>query len=688
MEFFSDLKKLGSWRLSRALGRGASSIVYMARHEITKVRGAAKVLVSMDLEGGRLERFQREAELAARIRHPHVVAALDAGREGPFHYIVYEFVDGENLGTILKRRPRLPQEAVLTVAEHIASALAAIHEQKLIHRDIKPDNILIDRKGSAKLADLGLGKDLTAPSLTVTDQIMGTPYYMAPEQAKNSKNVDHRADIYSLGATLYHALAGEELFTGDSALSVMQRHLTDPVFPLREKRSDLDPDFCAVVEKMLEKDPDKRFSSAKELLNALKETKRKRSLAAFPLERLVAKNEETVIVSAAKPESSGVRPGDTTRVEPPPPKAAGPREAEKPEGRERDREFDRKPSPWGGSVKGLVAGGLTLAALILGVLLVSRSLYRGHGTEGRKPSSAPGGKTTVSGSRLEVVSGSGTDPGTGLPLKVVNTKDGSELVLIPGGKFTMGSNKGSLVWQPPHQMELTPFYLGVLEVTNEKYLKFVVATGHRPLPSTWNDAEPFFPPARRKHPVAGIDWESAREYAVWAGLRLPTEAEWERAARDDDGRLFPWGNEWELGLAQDAAMLGFPTGSAESLVSWHLRIPTERGEEFLTKGLGSVEAGSLKRGASPYGCLNMAANVAEWTADYFEPYPQSPAPASLFPPPRTEHVIRGNSWWHDSPDRPAAVLRWSLPRGRFDVGFRVAATPPDELFKREKEPTK
>jgi len=698
MQSFADPDRLGSWRLLDPIGRGASSVVYRAEHELTKARAAVKVLVAFGISEERLERFHREARLAARINDPHIVRVYDAGQEGPYHYIVYELVEGASLGKLLKTRGALPTAAALKIARHVARALCAIHKEKLVHRDLKPDNILIDQNGTAKLADLGLGKDLAVPSMTVSDQIMGTPFYMAPEQARSSKNVDHRADQYALGATLYHALTGVEPFSGDSALAIMQKHITDPVEPVRSRRPEVHPEFAALVERLLSKEPSERFPAPDELSETLERLAG--VIGDFDLRQLLADTQpETTILTA---------PGPTRKQD-----ESAPSETKK-QTQSDTRDFDtqiyrqevsssaperktgaeaseRRPSHIAGRLNarrrkktlvGLALGALAAGLLTTGVVLLSthlRSTSRPEAAPSQKPlPEAPGGTVFL------VEESAGVHKPTGLPRRLINRKDGGALLLVPGGTYLMGYGEPTLLWGPPHSVTVESFYLGETEVTNEQFLRFVRATGYAERPSTWEERDPPFPPERARYPVCGVSWRAASAYARWAGGRLPTEVQWERAARGEDGRLYPWGPSYQPGRAQDASALGFKPGGPESFIAWRMRLKAERGDDFLKKGLGTAPAGSYRAGAGPYGHLNLAANVAEWTADDFHLYPGNHSPSEVLPSPDAGpvKVVRGNSWWYDSPLVPGSVLRsWLEASGgtRSDVGFRVAFPVPSFL---------
>jgi serine/threonine protein kinase len=205
---------IGRCRIIRELGRGGVGTVYLATHQTLQIEVALKVLSpALSLDNPALaERFIREAQMAARIRHPNVIAVMDAAYDETtgLYFIVQEFVGGGSLSWHLRNGPLTEQKA-LAIITGIAQALVVAEENSIVHRDIKPDNIMLDARGTAKLADLGLAKNAIDNQITLTlgGSFMGTPAYMSPEQARDAKVADTRDDIYSLGATFYECLTGQ-----------------------------------------------------------------------------------------------------------------------------------------------------------------------------------------------------------------------------------------------------------------------------------------------------------------------------------------------------------------------------------------------------------------------------------------------------------------------------------------------
>ena len=266
--------RVGNVRLLRKLGAGAMGAVYQGYHESFGVEVAVKFLTATSTNSR--ERFVREGRAAARIENEHVIRVLDAGEIAGKAYLVLEFVNGRSLGEILEKqeaqdrltppsgRPfgSLPDAGVVAgLGVQIAQGLAAIHQKGIVHRDIKPDNILVSQIGRAKIADLGLAKQLDDPELirlTGTGMVVGTPLYVSPEGIRNPASISGASDVYSLGATLYHLLSGRPPFEGKTAYEVMKGHLEEPFRPLREIRPGLQPWLAQLVERCLDKRPERR----------------------------------------------------------------------------------------------------------------------------------------------------------------------------------------------------------------------------------------------------------------------------------------------------------------------------------------------------------------------------------------------------------------------------------------------
>src|SRR5881398_2168408 len=267
---------LGSaYTLEGEIGRGGMGVVFNARDERLKRRVAVKVLPP-DLafrEEIRL-RFLREAETAARLSHPHIVPIHSVG-EGPdgLVYFVMAYVDGESLGAKLKRRGRLPPDEARRIMLETADALGAAHALGIIHRDVKPDNILLEgSRGRVVVTDFGIAKALSSTTgsatLTATGVAIGTPHFMSPEQAAGDREIDGRSDIYSLGVVGYQVLVGELPFRAPTVPGILMKHIAEPAPMIMEKRADCPEDLAACVMRCLEKEPESRWPTADALRRA------------------------------------------------------------------------------------------------------------------------------------------------------------------------------------------------------------------------------------------------------------------------------------------------------------------------------------------------------------------------------------------------------------------------------------
>lgn len=265
---------IGRCRIIRELGRGGVGTVYLATHQTLQIEVALKILSpSLSLDNPALaERFIREAQLAARIRHPNVIAVMDAAHDDTtgLYFIVLEYVGGGSLSWHLRNGP-IPEAKALALITGIAHALVLAEENSIVHRDIKPDNIMLDLRGISKLADLGLAKNAidSRTSLTMGGSFMGTPAYMSPEQARDAKVADTRDDIYSLGATFFECLTGKPPFEGETPYNIMSELLTKPSPKPRDHRPETSKSVDLICRKMMAKTRDLRYGDARALLRDL-----------------------------------------------------------------------------------------------------------------------------------------------------------------------------------------------------------------------------------------------------------------------------------------------------------------------------------------------------------------------------------------------------------------------------------
>ena len=262
---------IGGCRLLHLLGVGGMGAVWKAHHMALDIPVALKLMLPMEALGPNAgERLLREARAAARLRHPNIVGVFNVGEDAGVHFLVMEFVDGKSLQKLLEEQGALSVAQALDITAQLLDALELTFAHRIVHRDIKPDNILIDGQGIAKLADLGLAKQLGAEmNLTQTGMVMGSPYYIAPEQASDSKNAGPLVDIYSLGCVLFHMLAGAPPFAGATHLEVILKHVRDPIPNLSQVAPSVPAALGAIVAKMMAKEPEHRFQTPSGVRQAL-----------------------------------------------------------------------------------------------------------------------------------------------------------------------------------------------------------------------------------------------------------------------------------------------------------------------------------------------------------------------------------------------------------------------------------
>jgi serine/threonine-protein kinase len=259
----------GRYRLDSKLGSGGMSTVYLATDETLERPVAVKVLhAEISDQPDQLERFRREARSVAKLSHPNVVAVIDAGQDAGHPYIVFEYIEGETLKQRIERVGTLSLDESAAYAIEVGRGLVAAHARNLVHRDVKPQNVLIDPEGRAKVTDFGIARSLEAKGLTATGRVLGTTDYVAPEQAMGQE-IDARSDVYSLGVLLYEMLTGEVPFSAETQVGVAMKHVNEPLPNVQEGRPEVSAALAAVVETATAKDPERRYSTMAEMLRDL-----------------------------------------------------------------------------------------------------------------------------------------------------------------------------------------------------------------------------------------------------------------------------------------------------------------------------------------------------------------------------------------------------------------------------------
>lgn len=628
------------YRVLRELGHGGMGTVYEARDQrVNCIVALKETMAGRNSDGGRA--FEREASLLANLRHPSLPKVMDYFTEGNGDFLVMEYVPGYDLAELLESREGpFPQTQVLRWADQLLRVLEYLHGQAppILHRDIKPSNLKLTKEGEIFLLDFGLAKGTLgqSTSLLTDHSVRGyTPLYASLEQI-HGYGTDPRSDLYSLGATLYHLLSGRAPADAPQRFHRLEDDQPDPLRAITELNPDASPNVAAVIEKSMAINRKQRLISAAEMRRALRNgvEEDERAGAEQEYARAEARRRE-------RDEEKETRKKLDPIPRSPQPKAKGPATVSAP------RDLRQTPSPPRNSPPPVQED--TAATIAVGSpareAMVAPTIVSSGGASS-KPISPPiktlvappperithpqsPGETEASSSSFN--SGSGGNRGIWIGVGAVvlilaavgiwwglsrglnptsNTslsanKPGTapatpppNMVYVPGGTFMMGrDNRADIAEQPEHQVTVAPFFIDVYEVESGDY-----RGGLEPSKGTYS----------LRQPVAGVTWDNANKYCASQGKRLPTEEEWEFAARGTDGRIYPWGNSWIDGNANAA-------GARPS----------------------SAEVGSFK-GASPFGAFDMVGNVWEWTSSDFRAYPGGQLPASL--PAGDLKVIRGGSF--------------------------------------------
>jgi serine/threonine-protein kinase len=615
-------------------------------------------------------RFEREAQTIAALEHPAIVPVYDYGEENDQPYLVMRLMTGGSLADRLANGP-LPLIETSHILSRLAPALDRAHSLGIVHRDLKPGNILFDGDGNPYISDFGLAKLTQSNTQLSQSGVMGTPAYMSPEQARGDKEIDGRADLYALGAILYQMLTGKLPYEADTPIGLVLKHVTEPPPRLREARPDL-PQACdAIVAQAMAKEPDKRFSTASRLTEALASALEAPPPAPEPVAPRTPT--PTLLPTAAQPEYAPTLLPEQPASNPRPRPVAAPPPV--------------SPPVWPRPVSPLLLGGIAVAVIgLLGVVLVGIFLFRNLPGAGTPTAQAQGQSTpaglntaapntpapetpgaptdTIATSTIApLITATPTDtleptPTPGAGATRTSPEDGMLQVYVPEGEFTMGNDAGPADQRPAHTVFLDAFWIDHLEVTNAMYALCVEVQACTPPLQLDSITRPRYydEPGYENHPVLYVNWFQAETYCKWAGRRLPTEAEWVKAARGTDGRLYPWGNE----------------------------PPNPELLNFRASGFGdTVGVGSYNGNISPYGAVDMAGNVSEWVADFYDPNYYAVSPSDNPPGPEQTgceggdcRVLRGGNW-NGTPDDVTTTFRlfYGVNDSRDAFSIRCAQTP-------------
>lgn len=595
------------YEIESMLGQGGMGAVYRAQDQSLKRAVAIKERAPdpNGTEQGMAQarsQFRREAQILAQLSHPNLPHIYDYFSDADHEYIVMDLVDGENMHHLIQTRGAQPEALVLSWTRQLLDALVYLHARNVIHRDIKPHNLILTSDQRIVLVDFGLVKlmDPERPSTLTLLRGVGTPEYAPLEQySREVGHTDPRSDIYSLGATLY------TLLTGKPPADVHTRLLR-----AEEWRSvrDLNPSISfgteSIVEKALGLYPQQRYQTALDMLHAFGFSPARHFDA--PL----------------------LAPHPGAAIVPGPPSI-----------QETLTEHSRDASHHAPPVIDIPPLHPVATSLPVDVVPVAR-----HRSVESNVTLTQGERTQVLGAKSKL----GLTLIRGILRMQIGLGKYIEFVRVPAGKFFMGSTPQddphlNSDETPYHAVELGEYWISRVPITVAQYTVFTNVT---------NQPAPFDFPQKSEHPITNVSWYDAMVFCRWASdltvkqVRLPTEAEWEKAARGSDGRIYPWGDEF------DASRLNCSD----------------------SKSTNTTPVGKFPEGASPFGALDMAGNVWEWVSDWYKPDYYHTAPSTNPQGPETGHykALRGGAWFSDSVHVRAADRTHFNPENQYDyVGFRI-----------------
>jgi serine/threonine protein kinase len=653
---------LNQYRVDAYVASGGMGVVYRVWDLKRNVPLAMKVLhADLAEDPSVYKRFKREANALKKLTHPNIVPFYGVEESRGTAFLLERFVDGPTLKDLLKQRQGtpIPVNEALTYLKVLSAALGYAHANGVVHCDVKPDNVMVDQGGHIYLTDFGIARHVE--STTTTLGTAGTPAYMAPEQIRGDA-VTPATDVYALGIMLYEMLTGQRPFRGDekesessgatAAERIRYGHVALPPPDPRLINPDMPEELASVILIALSKDMDSRFPSINKLFLA--------ACAAVDVEP-EAIPDRIIIPETIGSGYAGDAGGEISR---------GRRGVKFPTFQQIFSNHQRM--VW-------IFAGIGILTLLL------TSFFFGSKYSGSAPmptaSPSPSVRATTQQTSTRVViekmntqvptrtkTPSPIPTRTPIPtptstplMLVINPSDAAEAVYIPAGEFLMGSNPKTDPYfygaeGPEHLIYLDGYWIYRTEVTNGMYQKCVDQKSC-PLPTCMNSstrADYYNNPKFVDYPVVCVTWRMALAYCQWAGGSLPTEAEWEKAGRGTDGRLFSWGNQ-------------APTSD---LANWGNRDTTA--------------VGSFPAGASPYGVYDMSGNVIEWVFDYFQPlyYDSSPYENPRGPASGETRVYRSGSFQNE--DRALRVVMRGSRRethSNIDIGFRCALDEESLSFK-------
>lgn len=663
---------VGDYKLVKFLGRGQFGEVWLAEKKLQfstrSVRHALKFLPSPE-DDASLKNIEAEVDTWIEAgSHPNVMSVIDMFVAKDKIVIISDFAEGGSLGDWLKSNGgKAPtEESALEMMSGILRGIEHLHERKIVHRDLKPDNILL-QGNFPRIADFGISRIVSGATLKT--KAIGSPAYMSPEAFNGSKSP--QTDVWSAGVIFYELLTGAQPFEDDALWLLMKKIQDEEAAALPEF---IKPEIRAIVETALEKNPQKRFQTATEMRRAAERALHnvKSGEYNFGSGEIPQKNISTEIIEIPNSEipnsndektiadvdvSSGesqetllnvsdrdlkkitadetvkldypiddnktfFKPGENknaneTRKSPidqtgdnQPEKTVDFQESEKLNGERRQEEIlklgdDLKRNRTGGSLENKKGAKfyLGIGGGIVGLFLIAFVVWQ---FAGEKPAAISNSNSSAANNSNRAKPAAPNAPGG--------------MALVSGGEFMMGRDRGeSLAEEPAHKVSVKSFFMDVYETSNGQFIDYLLRNPNAKLPKDWQrvGGDQIDYPQRKSlkvldtYPVVDVDWNQASDFCREAGKRLPTEEEWEFAARGSSNFIYPWGDEWKDGLANVYSQ--------------------------------SVQAIGTKEGASPFGIYDMSGNVWEWTASDFKAYPNGKLP-DTFAGKKNLKTIRGGSF--------------------------------------------
>ena len=600
--------ELGKFEILEELGRGSYGIVYKARDKALNRLVAIKVLhTNLVNDPSFLSRFKQEAQISARLNHPNLVPVYDFDEANGHYFIVMGYMGGGSLKDLINQQGPLSKERALQILEQIAEGLAYAHQHEVIHRDLKPANILFDDAGNARICDMGLAKLLhsdSTESMSASSGLVGTPAYIAPEVWQDLP-ATAAADIYSIACILVEMLTATPLFQGASTPGIMLKHFQPLNLP-----KNLPIGWKPVIEKALAKTPSERTKTIQELVASLREVEK------IPIRKKFFRDE---VKNKKRPAI-------------------------------------------------LLVGGSLVLVILLAMIVLVRGALNGPALPTAMPQAALEQSTasiqlsprqtqapTQPPSNTSTPEPSATPAPTAtakakLVVTKVRPRDEMVMVFVPNGTFTMGQENGEPDESPLRQVYLDSYWIDMYEVTVAQYKQCVAAEACK-LPSllaSYTHENYYESPTFANNPVVNVSWAQAQEYCQWTGSDLPTEAQWEKAARGTDGNLYPWGDD-----APNSSLANYGSINGDTL-----------------------EVGSYPSGASPYGAMDMVGNVYEWVRDWYGPYDKNATKNPTGSGPGSFKVLRGCGWFSVEGSLRVSNRTYLDPATRDnDIGFRCIQEP-------------